>query len=492
MRGPVQWPWLSALAGLCLLCACTLEPRYSAPPLPLADAWPIPATTAATTAAATDATTTAATTTAAAAAAGDVGWRDFFVDTRLQALIAQALANNRDLRIAVLNVERAQALYRIQRASQLPTIDATGNFSRQNLPPALTEGVPAATYQYYQAGLGVAAFEVDLFGRVRSLSHAALEQYFAQQETRRGAQLSLIAAVADAYLTLASDRELQRLAADTLQNQQASFELTQQRHGTGSASGLDLAQARTTVESARADAARYDGSVAQDIDALTLLLGGAPDPGMLPAGLDAQVASLGVPPAGLPSSVLLRRPDVLAAEHQLRAANANIGAARAAFFPTITLMGSVGSASEQLTGLFKAGTSTWSFAPQVTLPIFAGGRNFGGLAEASADQRIALAAYEKAIQAGFRDVADALALSSSLASERRADEALAQATALAFDLAQQRYKAGRDSFLNVLDSQRSDYAARQRLIAVRLTEQSNRVMLYTALGGGWLEHSQVR
>ncbi len=199
-----------------------------------------------------------------------------------------------------------------------------------------------------------------------------------------------------------------------------------------------------------------------------------------------------MPPAGLPSSVLLRRPDVLAAEHQLRAANADIGAARAAFFPAISLMGNLGSASEQLSGLFKAGTRTWTFSPQITLPIFAGGSNVGGLAAANADQRIAVAGYEKAIQAGFRDVADALALSASLANEREADEALAQATATAFELAQQRYRAGRDSYLNVLDSQRSDYAARQRLIAVRLDEQSNRVALYTALGGGWLERSQVR
>lgn len=471
-----------ALLAPYLLAACTLEPRYSAPPLPVADAWPIPASTALAPPGAAG----------PAPAAADIGWRDFFADANLQALIAEALAGNRDLRIAVLNVERARALYRIQRAEQLPTIAATGVFSKQNLPSALADGSPPAIYQYYQAGIGIASFEVDLFGRVRSLSHAALEQYLAQQETRRGAQLALIASVADAYLTLASDRELQHLAASTLASQRASYELTGQRHATGSASGLDLAQARTTVEAARADAARYDGNVAQDIDALTLLLGGAPDPALLPQALDAQVARLGVPPAGLPSSVLLRRPDVLAAEHQLRAANADIGAARAAFFPAISLMGNLGSASEQLSGLFKAGTRTWTFSPQITLPIFAGGSNVGGLAAANADQRIAVAGYEKAIQAGFRDVADALALSASLANEREADEALAQATATAFELAQQRYRAGRDSYLNVLDSQRSDYAARQRLIAVRLDEQSNRVALYTALGGGWLERSQVR
>jgi len=465
------------LAAVCLIAACTLEPRYAAPPLPVVNTWPI----APTTVPAPD-----------APAAADIGWRDFFVDVHLQALIAQALANNRDLRIAVLNVERARALYRIQRAESLPSINAAGNYTRQRLPPALSAGAPSGIYKYWEAGVGLAAFEIDLFGRVRSLNHVALEQFLAQQETRRGAQLSLIAAVTGAYLALASDRELLHLARGTLESQQASFDLTQQRHTAGGASALDLAQARTTVESARADLAHFDGNVAHDLDALTLLLGGPADPALLPAGFDAQVATLSAPPAGLPSSVLLRRPDVQAAEHQLRAANGNIGAARAAFFPTISLLGNIGSASEGLSGLFKSGTGTWTFAPQITLPLFSGGKNIAGLAGVKAEQGIAIAGYEKAIQAGFRDVADALALSESLARERQADEALAQATAQAFDLAQQRYKAGRDSYLNVLDAQRSDYAARQRLIAVRLTEQNNLVSLYTALGGGWLEHSAVK
>jgi outer membrane protein, multidrug efflux system len=468
---------LLGLASVCLIAACTLEPRYAAPPLPVADSWPIPPTVAPA---------------PNAAVAADVGWRDFFVDARLQALIAQALANNRDLRVAILSVERAQALYRIQRSQQLPNINANGSFTKERLPPALSNGFPSAVYQNYEAGVGLAAFEIDLFGRVRSLSHAALEQFLAQQETRRGAQLSLIAAVTGAYLTLASDHELQHLARETLDSQQASFDLTRKRHEAGGASALDLAQARTTVESARADLAHYDGNVAQDLDALTLLLGGTPDPALLPESFDAQVASLSVPPAGLPSAVLLRRPDVQAAEHQLRAANGNIGAVRAAFFPTISLLGNFGSASEQLSGLFKSGTGTWTFAPQITLPLFAGGRNVGGLAQAKAEQRIAIASYEKAVQTAFKEVADAIALSESLTRERQAAEALAQATAQAFDLAQQRYKAGRDSYLNVLDAQRSDYAARQRLITVRLTEQNNLVSLYTALGGGWLEHSPVR
>ncbi|HLN49285.1 MAG TPA: efflux transporter outer membrane subunit [Steroidobacteraceae bacterium] len=460
--------------GLCIAAACSLEPRYREPAPPVADVWPIPATTPA----------------GKETAAADIGWRDFFVDQRLQALIAQALANNRDLRIAVLNVERARAMYRIQRAQRLPNVAASGVYTKQNIPSALSDGVPPSTYQSYEVSLGVAAFELDLFGRVNSLTRAALEQYLAEEDTRRSAQLSLIAEVAQAYLTLASDRELARLAADTLKSQQGSFALTQRLHETGAASGLDLAQARTTVESARADAARYEGDVAQDIDALTLLLGVTPDPETLPQGLDVELASLSAPPAGLPSSVLLRRPDVRANEHLLRAANANIGAARAAFFPTISLVGNIGSASVELSGLFKSGTEAWTFAPQVTLPIFAGGALAANLDAARTDQLIALAQYEKSIQSGFREVADALALSDTLVRERNADEALTEATLSAYEISQKRYRAGRDSYLNVLDSQRSDYAAKQRLIAVRLAEQSNRVTLYKALGGGWLERSR--
>jgi multidrug efflux system outer membrane protein len=465
--------------ALGMLAACTFEPRYRTPPLPVNDAWPIPATTAEP---APD---------AAATATADVGWRDFFIDERLQALIAQALAGNRDLAIAIASVERARALYHIQRANLLPAIGATGAFSKQKIPPALSDGSPASIYQSYSVNVGIASFELDLFGRVRSLSHAALEAFLAQEETRRGAQLTLIAAVADAYLALAADRELQRLSAATLKSQQASYDLTAQRHTSGSASALDLAQARSTVEAARADVARYAGNVAQDLDALELLLGGPANTELLPQGLDPRVASLGVPPAGLPSTTLLRRPDIRAAEHQLRAANANIGAVRAALFPTVSLVGSVGSASEGLSGLFKSGTGQWSFAPQVTLPLFDGGANLAGLAQANAERKIAVAAYDRSVQSAFRDVADGLALATTLRQEREADADLAAATATAFDLAQQRYKAGRDSYLNLLDAERSNYAAQQQLIAAQAAEQVNRVALYAALGGGWRERSAV-
>ena len=422
-------------------------------------------------------------------AARDIGWRDFFLDTRLDRLIDLALANNRDLRVAVLNIEHARAQYRIQRAALLPSIDARGSFTRQKIPASSTYGIPTPVSGYFDADLSITSYEVDLFGRVRSLTHAALEQYAAQEQARRSAQLTLIAEVANAYLTLASDRELERLARQTLESQEHSFTLQEEQHEMGTVSGLDVAQAQTTVEQARADTARFEGNVAQDIDALTLLVGTSIDPALLPAQFDSNTLGLEPLPAGLPSAVLLRRPDVLEAEHTLRAANADIGAARAAFFPDITLTASLGSASSQLSNLFKSGTGAWAFEPLMSLPIFHGGALMGGLDVAHVNQKIALAQYEKAIQSGFREVADALALTAALNRRRAAQETLVEATGRAYKLSQRRYKVGRDSYLGVLDSQRSDYAARQGLITTRLAEQSNRVTLYKALGGGWREQT---
>jgi outer membrane protein, multidrug efflux system len=484
-----------AASALWLLSACTMEPRYRAPPLPVAEQWPIPATTPIATDAAPMATEPAQSpgeaSSAASLAAWDIGWRDFFADPRLQQLIAQALANNRDLRVAVLNIELARAQYRVQRSNLLPAVNASGNYTKQKL-PAVETGLPySITESYYQVGVGVSSFELDLFGRVRSLTHAALEQYLAQEQARRSAQLSLIAQIADAYLTLASDRELQRLAQDTLKSQEDSFRLTQQRHSIGAVSGLDLAQAQTTVESARADAARYEGNVAQDIDALTLLVGAPVDAELLPQEFEANTLGVNALPAGLPSTVLLRRPDVLQAEHQLRSASADIGAARAAFFPTISLTGSIGSASPALSGLFKSGTGTWTFMPQATLPLFHGGELVGNLSVARTNRDIALAQYEKAIQSSFRDVADALALTPTLERQRQAQESLVEASKRSYDLSQQRYKSGSDSYLAVLDAQRSYYGAQQGLIATRLAQQNNRVTLYKALGGGWQERSRA-
>lgn len=469
-----------------LLAACSLEPRYRTPPLPVAEQWPIPAVVTGGTAS----NTAAVQAHDAEMGYSDVGWRDFFVDAHLQELIAQALANNRDLRVAVLNVANARAQYRIARADRLPSVGATGSYTRQELPPALSYGAPSSIIPSYEVDLGISAFEIDLFGRVRSLSHAALEQYFAQEESRRNAQLVLVSEVANAYLTLAADNESRKLADETLKNQRDSYALTEKLYQTGAASELDLAQARTTVESARIDSARYEGNVKQDINALTLLVGKHIDPNLLPPALDGPVTGLQELPADLPSTVLLRRPDVLAAEHTLRAANANIGAARAAFFPTISLTAVAGVASEQLSGLFKAGSSTWTVAPQATLPIFEGGRLRAALKSSHVDRDIAVAQYEKAIQSGFREVADALVLSNALSREQEAATALVDASKRAYELSQRRFQAGRDSYLNVLDSERSMYSAQQGLIAIRLAEQSNRVNLYKVLGGGWLEHGR--
>jgi len=416
------------------------------------------------------------------AGVADVGWRDFFTDPKLAQLIAKALETNRDLRVAVLNVERARALYRIQRADRVPSVGVAGALVR-------TGGDHRDVSDAYSVNLGITEFEIDLFGRVRNLSQAALEQYFGQEEARRGAQLSLVAEVANAYLALAADREQLRVAQATLANQEAAFGLTQKRHELGAVSGLELNQARTTVETARADAARFGGLAANDANALALLVGAPVDESLLPAGFATPVSVLEAVPAGLASEVLLRRPDVLRAEHALRAANANIGAARAAFFPSIKLTGAVGTASDELSGLFRGGSFAWSVMPSIQVPIFQGGRLAANLDAATADRDIALAQYEKAIQAGFREVADALVLSRALAEQRRAQESLVEAAANADRLSRSRYEAGRDSYLVLLDAQRTLYAAQQGLVATRRAEQANRVTLYKALGGGWKERS---
>ncbi|MFC5458924.1 efflux transporter outer membrane subunit [Massilia niabensis] len=417
---------------------------------------------------------------AGASAVADVGWRNFFTDPKLEAIIADALARNRDLRVAALNVERTRAAYQVQRADRLPSVGV-------NLSGDRSGGSAAATSNVYSASLGIAAFELDLFGRVRNLTDAALQQYLAQGEARRSVQLSLIAEIANIYLTLAADLESQRVAQATLDTQQALFDLIGKRHTAGAVSGLDIEQARTTVESARADVAYYAGRVATGKNYLNLLAGRPVPADRLPERFDLAVSGLQALPAGLPSEVLLRRPDVRQAEHLLRSANANIGAARAAFFPSISLTGSIGSASNQLSGLFESGTRVWGFMPSVSLPIFEGGRLRAQLGVATADRDIALARYEQSIQAGFRDVADALALTRTLAARRDAQQALLQAAERTHRLSKERYDRGRDSYLVLLDAQRTLYAAQQGLVAAQLAEQSNRIVLYRVLGGGWNE-----
>lgn len=463
-----------------------------APTLPEADArvpasWPLPETTAGTGQADADGTLSVA----------DIGWRDFFADPRLAEVIALALEHNRDLRVAALNVERVQAQYRIQRAQRLPSIGAELVLERT--------GGDAPVTEVYQAGVGVAAFELDLFGRVRSLSQAALERYLATDEAQRATQLSLVAQVAGTWLALAADQELLRLSEAVMTAYAQTLDLGERRYEVGATSALELEQIRTQVATARADVARLQGQVAQGRNALNLLTGLPVPADLLPddrveavtriAGFDdadgGGFAGLAAVPEGLDSQLLLRRPDVRAAEHLLRAANADIGAARAAFFPSISLTGSVGSISDELSGLFDSGTRYWAFIPRLNIPIFQGGRLRAALGMAQADRDIALAQYEQAIQAGFRDVADALALGQSLAAQVQAREELVAAAGRAEALAQARHDAGLDSYLVLLDVQRTLYAAQQALVATRMAEQANRVTLYRALGGGWREDSTV-
>lgn len=454
-----------ALAVSLVLSGCsTLEPRSTevAPAIP--SQWPATATAGAQT---------------ATADVADIGWRDFFVDPRLQVVITQSLDNNRDLRVAVLNVERARAQYRIQRADRVPAIGVQGQMTRSGGDTPVTE--------QFSANLGVVEFELDLFGRVRNLSQAALQQYFAEAANRRSAQLSLVAEVANAWLTLGADSEQLRIAQATLATYEDSLRLTEARRQLGGASALELSQTRTLVETARTDVARFAGQVAQDRNALVLLAGGPIDASLLPQAEVTDVASVRPLPAGVPGDVLLRRPDVMAAEHVLLSANANIGAARAAFFPSISLTGNIGSASSELSGLFDSGTRVWSFIPKLTLPIFQGGKLRANLGMATADRDIALAQYEKAIQSGFREAADALALNESLDAQLSSQQALVAAAEQAQQLSQARYDAGLDSFLTLLDARRTAYTARQSLVSTQLAQQSNQVALYKVLGGGWHE-----
>ncbi|CAM5313565.1 AdeC/AdeK/OprM family multidrug efflux complex outer membrane factor [Thauera mechernichensis] len=420
-----------------------------------------------------------------AQAVDSAAWADYFADERLRGVIALALDNNRDLRIAALNIERARAQYGIQRADLLPSIAVSGGQSAQRVPGDLNmSGEPAISRQY-SASLGFASYELDFFGRVRSLEEQALQVYLGTEEARRSAQVSLVAEVANAWLRLAADRERLALARSTLETRQQSVTLVRRSLELGAVSALDLNQAETLLQTARADAARYAALVAQDENALALLVGAAVPAGLQPPALDDSVAAVPVLPADLSSEVLVRRPDVAQAERALMAANASIGAARAAFFPRITLTASAGTASSTLDGLFDAGSGAWSFVPQIRIPIFEAGRLQASLDVAEIQRDINVAQYEKAIQSAFREVADALAERATLAEQLAARQALVQATQRSFELSEARYKGGVDSYLNLLDAQRSLYGAQLELIGTRLSDAVNRVALYKALGGGW-------
>ena len=456
---------LGLLLPALLLAGCVnLAPNYQQPDAPIPQQWPTTATQSATTELS--------------------GWQQFFLDERLKKVIAQSLSNNRDLRVAALNVEKARATYRVQRAEQLPTLTAGVSGTHSRTPASVNGTDSASTSHQYSAEVGLSSYELDLFGRIRNLSEAALEDYLALEETQRSTQISLVAEVANAWLTLAADRDLLTLAEETLASQQATYELQQRSHALGNTSGLALAQAQSTVESAKVDVAAYKSQVQQDINALNLLAGSVVDESLLPSGLTEDSAELVQIPAGLPSSLLQRRPDVLAAEHTLKSANADIGAARAAFYPTISLTGSAGSSSLALSDLFKGGSGAWSFVPSINVPIFDGGANQANLDSAKSERDIQLATYEKTLQTAFSEVADVLAERSTLSDRLDAQQALVKATAKSYELADALYRNGASSYLDALDSQRELYSARQSLISLQLTEQSNRINLYKVLGGG--------
>lgn len=458
--------WQTPTLALALFAAgcASLEPP--APPVPnpiVPTQWPVPIEAAS----------------LPARAAADIGWREFFGDPKLQTLIARALANNRDVRVAILNIEKARAQYRMQRAGQLPWVG--GSVSSEHI------GGEVPSSNSYSTGVGVTAFELDLFGRARTLTEIALQQYLAQEATRRSTEVVLVGEIANLYLTLAIDQERWRLSQATLKNYQESATLIEKRYSLGAVSGLDVEQIRTQVQSARVDVARYEGQIAADINALTLLVGAPVEPALFPDKPDDPIVGFVVPPPGLPSETLLRRPDIQAAEFRLQAANANIRIARAAFFPSITLTGSVGLASTELSELFGGNSLLWSFMPKLTVPIFQAGRLEANLASTVADRDIALAQYEKSIQTGFREVADALTAASTLVRQYEAQTALVEAATRAESLSRLRYQAGRDSYLGLLDAQRTLYAAQQGLLATYLAAQINRVTLYKVLGGGWKE-----
>jgi len=457
-------------AFLALTGCSTMAPKYARPEAPVPTDWPSgPAYQGAVK--------------PGGPAMAEIAWQDYFVDPQLRKVIGLALNNNRDLRLAVLNIERSQAQYRIQRSQLFPMLNGTGNYDAQHIPASVSGVGHSETIHSYNLNLGVSAYELDLFGRIRSLKDQALEQYLSTEQARRSVQISLVAEVATDYLTLAADRERLKIAQDTLTAQEASYGLTKRRFDMGEASAVDLSRAQTTVDSARVDIGGYTGQIAKDINALQLVVGAPVPAELLPAGL-APVTALKEISPGIPSEVLQHRPDILAAEDQLKGANANIGAARAAFFPRITLTAAGGLSSNDLAGLFEGGAGAWSFLPQISVPIFNAGQLKAQLDVAKVDKNIFLTQYEKAIQVAFREVSDALANYGTLGIQVSAQQSLVDASAEAHRLTDARYRGGVENYLSVLDAQRSLYSAQQGLVSLQLSKLSNMVTLYKVLGGG--------
>lgn len=454
-----------------VLSGCTLAPTYHRPDAPIETSYTSP----------TDAAN-------ATVEASRLGWRDFFPDQRLQVLIAAALENNRDLRVAALNMEAARAQYGITRADQLPNFAVTATDSRGRVSSVQSATGQSAVSETYQVGLGLAAFELDFFGRVRSLSNAALATYLSTEEARQSAQISLVSQVAQSYLAERSYTEQLEYSKKTLESREKDYELAKRRFEVGASSELDLRLSETQVQSARISAATLQRQLDQANTALTLLVGKKLTG--LPEGLTlSQQNIVSSIPAGLPSELLERRPDIRASEQSLIAANANIGAARAAFFPRISLTAGIGTASNALADLFNSGFGTWSFVPQLTLPIFEGGRNKANLDLSNVRKNIAVANYEKTIQTAFKEVSDALTARKTLDDQIAAQEGFLKAQQARMRLTQMRYDNGVASSLDLLDSQRDLFSAQQALIQARQLRFNNAIDLYRSLGGGLAEYS---
>lgn len=460
------------------LAGCSLAPTYERPALPIETAYP-----------SGEAYAVEPTTQTHSA---DIGWRDFFLDPLLQQLIALSLNNNRDLRTAALNVEAARAQYRIQRADLLPTLDATAQSTAQRLPADLSNDQTAGITRGYHVA-GTVSWELDLWGRIRNLNQQAFSTYMALNETYLATQLSLMSEVANAYFTLRADQALLALTQQTLATQLRTVDLTSQKLNAGEATQIDMQRANIALHTAEANVALYTRQAAQDRNALVLLLGQP-----LNIELSQQLARPPVLsgamllthlPAGIPSDLLTRRPDIRAAEHQLRGANARIGAARAAFFPAISLTGTAGTASAHLDGLFEGGSGTWSFIPRISLPIFNSGALRANVDVAEIRKQLEITHYEKTIQTAFTEVADHLAATHTLAQQIHYETQRVEANQKAYELAEQRYREGWDDSLSLLDAQRSLYSSQQSLLQTQLQHYSTVVNLYKALGGGWTEQT---
>jgi outer membrane protein, multidrug efflux system len=471
--------FLSSIIALLVLtlAGCTMIPKYHRPPAPISSTWPkVPGYGKTTTKPAT-------------IPAADIGWREFFRDPRLQQLIELALTNNLDLRVAMLNVEQTRELYRVQRNALIPTVDINANSSRQRIAYGFAGNGKAATYNQFNVNLGVTQYELDLFGRVRSLKTQALETYFATEEARKSAQIALVAQVGGAYLTEREAAEQLAMARQSLKAAKQTYDLTKRSYEAGVLSELDLNAADTQLQAARAAVAGYEQQLAQAKDALALVVGRPlPDDLPPPQPFNPHICLSDIP-AGLPSDLVQRRPDILEAEHQLMAANANIGAARAAFLPTITLTGQGGTESTTLEGLFAPGSQAWNFSPQIVWPIFAAGTAWNELQAIKAAKRIEVVNYQKTIQTAFREVADALAARDTVQTQLAANRATVKADRQNYDLTQARFKQGVDSLPTVLAARQILDNARQNLIQSEYSRLFNLINLYQALGGGWAEHT---